>query len=72
MRAVVFTGAGGNEVVRIDERPDPEPVGDEVLVAVRFAGLNPADLAQRAGRYPAPPGSPPDVPGIETAGTVVA
>ncbi len=72
MRAVVFTGAGGNEVVRLEERPDPVPAGDEVLLAVRFAALNPADLAQRAGRYPAPPGSPPDVPGIETAGMVVA
>jgi len=72
MRAVVFTGAGGNEVVRVEERPDPVPQGDEVLLAVRFSGLNPADLAQRAGHYPAPPGSPADIPGIETAGTVVA
>ena len=37
---------------------------------VRYAGLNPADLAQRAGSYPAPPGSPPDIPGLEVAGTV--
>jgi NADPH:quinone reductase-like Zn-dependent oxidoreductase len=72
MHAVVFTGAGGNEVVGFEERPDPEPQGDELLLAVRYAGLNPADLAQRAGRYPAPPGSPPDVPGIEVSGTVVA
>jgi NADPH:quinone reductase len=72
MRAVVFTAAGGNEVVRIEERPDPIPQGDEVLLAVRFSGLNPADLAQRAGHYPAPPGSPVDVPGIETSGTIVA
>jgi len=72
MRAVVFTGAGGNEVVRVEERPDPVPSGGEVVLAVRFAALNPADLAQRAGRYPAPPGSPPDVPGLETAGTVLA
>jgi NADPH:quinone reductase-like Zn-dependent oxidoreductase len=43
-----------------------------VLLAVRYAALNGADLAQRAGRYPAPPGSPPDIPGIETAGTVIA
>ena len=71
MRAVVFTGAGGNEVVRLEDRPDPEPGGQDVLLAVRFAGLNPADLAQRAGRYPAPPGSPPDVPGLEAAGTVL-
>ena len=43
-----------------------------MLVRVRFAGLNPADTAQRAGRYPAPPGSPPDIPGLEVAGTVEA
>jgi len=72
MRAVVFTGPGGNEVVRLEERPDPVVAGDDVLLAVRYAALNGADLAQRAGRYPAPPGSPPDVPGIETAGTVIA
>jgi NADPH:quinone reductase len=72
MRAIVFTGAGGNEVVQIEQRPDSVPLGDHVLVEVRYAGLNPADLAQREGRYPAPPGSPVDVPGIEVAGTVVA
>ena len=70
MRAVVFTGAGGNEVVRVEERPDPEPGAEDVLVRVAFAGLNPADIVQRAGDYPAPPGSPPDVPGLEVAGTV--
>ncbi|HZR95609.1 MAG TPA: zinc-binding dehydrogenase [Gaiellaceae bacterium] len=72
MRAVVFTGAGGADVMQLDERPDPAPSADEVLVAVRFAGLNGADLAQRAGNYPAPPGSPADIPGIEVAGTVAA
>ncbi len=72
MRAVVFTGAGGNEVVRVEERPDPNPGPEDLLVAVRFAGLNPADVIQRAGRYPAPAGSPPDVPGLELAGTVAA
>src|SRR5690242_2302248 len=72
MKAVVFTGAGGNEVVTLEERDDPAPSGGDVLVDVRYAGLNPADLAQRAGRYPAPPGSPPDIPGIEVAGTVAA
>lgn len=71
MRAVVFTGAGGNEVVRLEVRDDPVPSGGEVLVEVRYAGLNPADLAQRAGRYPAPPGSPADVPGLEVSGLVV-
>lgn len=72
MRAVVFAGAGGNEVVRLEERPDPDPGTHDVLVGVRYAGLNPADVLQRAGRYPPPPASPPDVPGLEVAGTVLA
>ncbi len=72
MRAVTFDGAGGNEVVEVLERPDPLLGTDDVLVAVRFAGMNPADLLQREGRYPAPPGSPPDVPGLEVAGSVIA
>jgi NADPH:quinone reductase len=72
MRAIVFSGAGGPEVMQLAERPDPRPAAHEVLVAQTHAGLNPADLAQRAGRYPAPPGSPADIPGLEAAGTVVA
>jgi NADPH:quinone reductase len=54
------------------ERPDPVVGDTEVLVAVRAAGVNAADLLQRAGLYPAPPGSPWDVPGMELAGQVVA
>jgi NADPH2:quinone reductase len=72
VRAIVFTGAGGNEVVRLEERPDPTTGPDEVLVEARFAGINPADLLQRAGRYPPPPGVPADVAGLEVAGIVVA
>ena len=72
MRAVVFTGGGGNEVVEVAERPDPTVGPDDVLVAVEVAGMNPADLQQREGRYPAPPGVVPDVPGLEVAGSVVA
>jgi putative PIG3 family NAD(P)H quinone oxidoreductase len=72
VRAVVFTGSGGNEVVQIEQRPDPVPGTQDVLVRTRFAGLNPADLIQRAGFYPAPPGSPQDVPGLEVAGVVEA
>ena len=53
------------------EKPDPEPGKDEVLVRVRAAGVNGADLHQLAGGYPAPPGSPPDIPGLELAGEVV-
>ena len=44
MRAVVFSGPGGNEVIDLVERPDPIPTGDDVLVAVRYAGLNPTDV----------------------------
>ncbi len=72
VRAVVFAGAGGNEVIRLEERPDPVPGSQELLVHVTHAGLNPADLSQREGSYPAPPGSPQDVPGLEVAGTVEA
>jgi len=72
MRAVTFAGAGGNEVVAVQERPDPVPATDEVVVAVRFAGVNWADVAQRQGLYPAPPGAPQDVPGLEVAGVVAA
>lgn len=72
MRAVTFSGAGGNEVVRFSERPDPVPGDHEVLIAARYAGVNWADVAQRAGHYPPPPGSPADIPGLEVAGVVQA
>jgi putative PIG3 family NAD(P)H quinone oxidoreductase len=68
----VFSGAGGHEVMRLEERPDPRPGSEELLVAARFAGVNSADLAQRMGAYPAPPGAPQDIPGLEVAGVVVA
>ena len=61
-----------DEQVVLDEHPDPEPGAGQVLVGVRAAGVNGADLLQRAGRYPAPPGSPPDIPGLELAGEVMA
>src|SRR5690606_16332121 len=54
------------------EHPDPTPGTGEVLVDVRAAGLNGADRLQLAGRYPAPPGAPADIPGLELAGEVVA
>jgi NADPH:quinone reductase len=72
VRAVTFTGAGGNEVVAITTRPDPVPAADEVLVAARFAGVNWADVSQRQGHYPSPPGAPKDIPGLEVAGVVIA
>jgi putative PIG3 family NAD(P)H quinone oxidoreductase len=72
MIAVTFLGAGGPEVMSVGERPDPVPLPSEVLVRATHAGLNPADVVQRAGNYPAPPGSPADIPGLEVAGTIVA
>jgi NADPH2:quinone reductase len=56
----------------VAERPDPQPGGGELLVRVAAAGINGADLSQLAGHYPAPPGSPADIPGLELAGEVVA
>jgi NADPH:quinone reductase len=56
----------------VAERPDPEPGRGELLVRVAAAGVNGADLHQLRGRYPAPPGSPPDIPGLELAGEVAA
>jgi NADPH:quinone reductase len=56
----------------VEERPDPEPGSHELLVRVRAAGLNGADMLQRRGGYPAPPGSPQDIPGLELAGEVAA
>jgi putative PIG3 family NAD(P)H quinone oxidoreductase len=55
----------------IAEHPDPVPGLGEVLIKISSAGLNGADIHQRAGRYPAPPGSPQDIPGMELAGEVV-
>ena len=72
MKVVAFTGAGGNEVVRVEDRPDPDPSPHEVLLDVAVAGMNPADLHQRHGRYPPPPGVVPDVAGLEVSGTVIA
>jgi NADPH:quinone reductase-like Zn-dependent oxidoreductase len=55
----------------IEERPDPVAGDGEVLIRVHAAGINNADLIQRAGHYPAPPGAPQDIPGLECAGEVV-
>lgn len=56
----------------VEEHPDPAPGAGEVLVHVRAAGVNGADMMQRRGLYPAPPGSPQDIPGLELAGEVAA
>ncbi len=71
MRAVVITRHGGVEGLEVREVARPaKPEADRVLVRVRAAALNRADLLQRMGRYPAPAGFPQDIPGLEFAGEV--
>ena len=71
MKAVVITAHGGPEVLEVQEvATPPRPTADRVKVRVRAAGLNRADVLQRRGYYPAPPGVPPDIPGLEFAGEV--
>jgi putative PIG3 family NAD(P)H quinone oxidoreductase len=73
VRAYVLSTYGGPEVLSLSETPDPEPGPEEVLVAIRAAGVNNSDLAQRAGHYPPPPPRPSvEIPGLEFAGEVVA
>lgn len=68
--AVVITAPGGPETLELGTTEVPEPGPEEVRVAVTAAGLNRADCLQRRGVYPAPPGVPADVPGLEYAGVV--
>jgi NADPH:quinone reductase-like Zn-dependent oxidoreductase len=72
MNVIEYRGAGGVEVIGKSRRADPAPGPDQVVVRVRAAGLNRADLIQRRGNYPAPPGWPADIPGLEYAGAVEA
>jgi NADPH:quinone reductase len=68
MRAVTIR----DQQLSVEQHPDPEPGAGEVLVRVRAAGLNGADMMQRRGLYPAPPGAPQEIPGLELAGEVLA
>jgi NADPH:quinone reductase len=72
MRAVIITKPGGSDVLEIQERAKPEPGVDQIRVRVRASALNRADVSQRRGNYPAPPGSPADMSGMEYAGEVDA
>jgi putative PIG3 family NAD(P)H quinone oxidoreductase len=72
MRAIVIAGKGGAEVLDVRDVPTPEPRGDQIRVRVRACGLNRADLLQARGMYPAPPGAPADILGLEYAGEVDA
>ena len=71
MRAAVITRPGGPEVLEIHDVDPPRVGPDDVLVRVHASGLNRADIHQRKGGYPAPPGSPADIPGLEYAGEIV-
>lgn len=70
MKVIEIVEPGGPEVLRISERPDPEPGPREVIVHVWYSGINRADLLQRLGRYPPPEGFPADIPGLEYCGVV--
>lgn len=71
MRAVVVSQSGGPEVLTVTELPDLTPGPGEVLIEVAAAGLNRADLLQRQGFYPPPPGAS-DIIGMEASGTIAA
>ncbi|HEV3470123.1 MAG TPA: NAD(P)H-quinone oxidoreductase [Pyrinomonadaceae bacterium] len=70
MRAVCIVSHEGAGRLEVREVARPRAAADRVLVRVAAAGLNRADLLQKRGRYPAPPGAPADIPGLEFAGTV--
>ncbi|HEU0013512.1 MAG TPA: NAD(P)H-quinone oxidoreductase [Longimicrobium sp.] len=72
MKALVIAKPGGPEVLGIEDRPAPRPGPGEIRVRVHASALNRADLLQRRGVYPAPPGAPADIPGLEYAGEVDA
>jgi hypothetical protein len=71
MRAIEITEPGGPEVLKLATRPVPEPLSEQILIAVDHAGVNRPDALQRAGSYAPPPGAS-DLPGLEAAGTVAA
>jgi len=70
MKAIVYAGAGDAGVIQLRDVPTPEPGAGQIRVRVHASALNRADILQRKGRYPAPPGWPADIPGLEYAGDV--
>jgi putative PIG3 family NAD(P)H quinone oxidoreductase len=71
MRAIEIQRPGPPEVLKLVERPDPQPGPGDVLIDVAAAGVNRPDLMQREGKYPPPPGAS-DLPGLEVAGRIAA
>src|SRR5438876_12181392 len=72
MKAVIITRPGGPEVLEIQERPTPEPGIGQIRVRVKASALNRADILQREGNYPVPPGVPADIIGMQYVGAVDA
>ncbi len=72
MRAIVISRPGGPEVLELREVDTPAPGAGEILVRVRAASVNRADVLQRTGQYPAPAGAPARIPGLDFAGEVAA
>lgn len=70
MRAIEITQPGPADVLKLCERPMPEPKAGELLIKVHAAGINRPDVLQRTGNYPVPKGAS-DLPGLEVAGEVV-
>ncbi len=70
MQAIVVSRPGGPEMLKVKDYPMPVPEKEEVLIRVKAAGLNRSDIFQRKGNYPAPPGVPADIPGLEVAGII--
>ncbi len=70
MKAIVITKSGDPDVLQLRDVEEPKPSQDEILVKVQATALNRADLLQRRGHYPPPPGTREDIPGLEFAGTI--
>src|SRR3954468_1773729 len=70
MKAIVITKFGAPNVLQLQERPAPLAKENEVLIHVQAAGVNRPDVSQRKGNYPPPPGSSPDIPGLEISGII--
>lgn len=72
MKAAVITQPGAPDALQWQDYTSPQPGKEEVLIEVKAAGINRADVAQRQGKYPAPAGVPADIPGLEVAGVVIS
>src|ERR1700731_1274883 len=71
MKAILIEQAGAESVLKVGDAPDPRPGPEDLLIKVKYAALNRADIMQRQGSYPPPPGASP-ILGLECAGEVAA